>query len=117
MEKKKAVKKGIKPSVSTKGLAGERKKTGSAAAGRGVKFVFHGKEARQVYLTGEFNSWDTQSLPMVRSNGGEWQVEVDLAPGRYEYNFFVDGVWVQDPACREKVVNPYGSQNCVIQVS
>lgn len=93
-----------------------RKKT-AADIKRDVKFVLHALEAKEVYLSGEFNNWDTTSVPMKKSSAGEWQAEVDLAPGRYEYNFFVDGVWVEDPGCRERIANPFGTRNCVIQVN
>lgn len=88
----------------------------AVAARRGVRFVFRALDAKEVYLTGEFNNWDTRSLPMKKRKGGEWQAEIDLDPGRYEYNFFVDGVWVQDPVCHERVLNTFGTQNCIIQV-
>lgn len=120
MEKRKPAKKNVKTAVKTSRETRHReeagRKTEAAVSKRGVKFVFHASDAREVYLTGEFNGWDTRSLPMEKSNGGEWQAEIDLAPGRYEYNFYVDGAWVQDPACNERVVNPFGTQNCIVQV-
>jgi 1,4-alpha-glucan branching enzyme len=29
-----------------------------------IEFVFYAPEAMQVFLAGDFNNWDTQSLPM-----------------------------------------------------
>lgn len=115
MGKKKSVKEMTETSARTGGREENRQKAEALAARRGVKFVFRAMDAREVYLTGEFNNWDTRSLPM-KKNGGEWQTEINLDPGRYEYNFFVDGVWVQDPVCHERVVNTFGTQNCVVQV-
>lgn len=117
MAKAKRVKKVVATSGGTPGRTENSGKRREAATKRDVRFVFHAMEAKEVYLTGEFNNWDIRSLPMKRSSGDEWQAEIDLAPGRYEYNFFVDGVWVEDPECRERIVNPFGTQNCVIQVS
>jgi 1,4-alpha-glucan branching enzyme len=117
MEKRKRAKKVSETSVETKRRTVKRRKAEADVTKQGVIFVFHAPGVKEVYLTGEFNSWDTRSLPMRRNNGGEWQAEIELAPGRYEYNLFVDGVWVQDPACHERVVNPFGTQNCIIQVS
>jgi 1,4-alpha-glucan branching enzyme len=83
---------------------------------RDVKFVFKGPDALEVYLAGEFNGWDMRSLPMKRNRKGEWSITVALPPGQHEYNFVVDGTWVQDPACSERVMNPFGTQNCIMQV-
>jgi len=83
---------------------------------RGVKFVFKNPGAGDVFLAGEFNGWDMQSLPMKRNKKGEWSITVSLSPGRHEYNFIVDGAWVQDPACSERLTNYFGTQNCIIQV-
>ncbi|MEJ2684844.1 MAG: glycogen-binding domain-containing protein [Candidatus Sulfobium sp.] len=116
MGKKKSTMKVAETRGEKRARAEKSRKMEAAVARRGVKFVFDALDAKEVYLTGEFNSWDTRSLPMKKRKSGEWQAEVDLEPGRYEYNFFVDGVWVQDPVCRERVVNTFGTQNCIIQV-
>jgi len=37
---------------------------------RRVEFVFQSPEAKEVFLAGGFNGWDTQSLPMMKSREG-----------------------------------------------
>lgn len=37
---------------------------------RNVEFTFYAPMAREVYLAGEFNHWDTQTLPMKKRRGG-----------------------------------------------
>ena len=61
-----------------------------------VEFAFSAPEAREVFLAGEFNDWNTRSLPLKKSGGGVWRTKIKLAPGRYEYKFFVDNAWVED---------------------
>jgi 1,4-alpha-glucan branching enzyme len=93
--------------------------------GRKVEFVLPAPEGKEVYLAGEFNGWDPQSLPMVRDEGGAWEAEMELLPGRYEFKPLIDGAWREDVSCRvmiaaisfklildlEKVSNPLGTQN------
>jgi hypothetical protein len=54
---------------------------------------------------------------MKKANKGTWEAIVTLPPGRYEYRFWVDGVWHDDPNAHERVENPFGSQNCVRIIS
>ncbi|MBN1144194.1 MAG: glycogen-binding domain-containing protein [Bacteroidales bacterium] len=56
--------------------------------------------ARQVVLSGSFNNWSTNELPMNKQADG-WSLDYVMAPGNYEYKFIVDGNWIPDPE------NPY----------
>ncbi len=73
---------------------------------------------RQVSLAGDFNDWDTSTLPMVRDPAdGTWRVRIPLAPGRHTYSFVVDGTrWVIDPLAPRTVEGDLGPAN-VIAVS
>ena len=68
-------------------------------------------EAKTVYLVGDFNNWDTNSDRMI-NKGGEFQREVHLAPGEYQYKFLVDGEWYADPNA-DQVPNSFGSTNSI----
>ena len=81
---------------------------------RNVKFALSSPAAGEVLLAGEFNNWDNWSIPLKKSNDGIWSINIRLLPGRYEYNFIVDGNWVQDTSSPEMVTNPFGTQNSVI---
>jgi 1,4-alpha-glucan branching enzyme len=78
-----------------------------------TQFVFHAPTARQVSLAGDFNNWDPMAGPMHRGHDGVWHLNVALKPGRYEYRFFADEVWCNDPAATQKAVNFLGTENCV----
>jgi len=57
------------------------------------------EKVENVYLAGEFNSWNPTATPMVGPDEyGEYKVSVKLSPGRYQYKFVVDGNWLQDTA-------------------
>lgn len=88
-----------------------------------MEFHFHVPEVMEVYLTGEFNQWDTCSLPMKKDKDGIWKTKIKLPPGRYEYKLFADDEWFEDIACdvriegtsvlgtpgAEQVSNPFGT--------
>jgi 1,4-alpha-glucan branching enzyme len=78
-----------------------------------VQFEFPAPEALEVYLAGDFNNWDSSANPMKKDKKGIWKTTVSLKPGTYEYRFFKDGNWENDPACSQCVPNEFGSQNCV----
>jgi 1,4-alpha-glucan branching enzyme len=86
-------------------------------------FTCHAADAKEVFLAGTFNGWDPAGTPMRETSGGNWSAELELAPGRYEYKFIVDGVWCCEPGDHEAestlpdcVPNAFGSFNREIHV-
>lgn len=86
---------------------------GSPSQTKRVRFELEAPEATSVHLAGDFNAWDTRRTSMKKDQKGVWKVSVNLEPGRYEYRFFVDDRWQDDPGADERVSNPFGAQNCV----
>lgn len=91
--------------------------------GVGTSFTCVAPEAAEVFLSGEFNEWSSTATPMERTADGPWVVSLELAPGRYEYKFVVDGRWVCEPGCdapgegRPRCVpNTFGTLNSVIEL-
>ena len=78
-----------------------------------TQFAFQAPTARQVSLAGDFNNWDTKAGLMHKGLDGVWHLGVPLKPGRYEYRFFADEVWCDDPAALQKAANSIGTDNCV----
>ncbi len=76
-------------------------------------FRFRAPEARSVMLVGDFTQWQKHAIPLQKQEGGVWEVGVDLQPGKHTYRFLVDGEWRDDPECRVRVPNPYGTQDMV----
>lgn len=81
-----------------------------------ISFSFIGPQAENVSIAGDFNNWDTMSHPMKKDKKGVWKISLDLKPGTYQYNFYVDGEWQNDPNCTEYIDNPFGTLNCVKRV-
>ena len=81
-----------------------------------IEFSLRSPQATRIFLAGTFNNWDTNSLPLKKGKDGIWRIKVKMAPGRYEYKYFVDGVWSQEISSSDVVANPFGTQNGVISV-
>jgi len=78
-----------------------------------TEFSLLAPSAQSVFLSGDFNQWDLSSRPLRRDKNGMWKISLPLAPGQYEYRFFVDGEWQSDPSCCDFVNNPFGTSNCL----
>jgi 1,4-alpha-glucan branching enzyme len=77
--------------------------------------VFH-PGAAQVFVAGSFNGWNPSAIPLRPQGDGRWAVDLILRRGKYEYRFFVDGQWRDDPLSPAYVSNPFGGFNCVLVV-
>lgn len=88
---------------------------------RTVTFGVHAPEAQNVAIAGTFNDWDVSAHPMKRCGRGKdagdhWQILLRLLPGTYEYLFYVDGQWWNDPASNQYMTNAFESLNNVMEV-
>lgn len=83
---------------------------------KSAELKLYAPKAKKVYLAGTFNNWNTKDTPAKKDLQGNWKVKINLDPGRYEYKFFVDGNWVNDPNCKGCITNAFGSNNCVIEI-
>ncbi len=81
-----------------------------------VEFALNAPDAKKVCIAGQFNDWNTKSLPMKKGRDGTWKIKLKLPRGKCEYKYFVDGSWAQDISGAERVPNPFGTSNCVIYV-
>jgi glycosidase len=91
---------------------------GDAPAGSvPVTFVFDAGTSANVYVAGEFNSWNASADKMVDEDGdGVYELTLHLAPGRYMYKFVRDGSWLTDETAAEFADDGFGGQNSVLTV-
>ena len=54
---------------------------------------------------------------MTCAGESKWVKELSLPPGRYEYQFVVDGRWMPDLTAADEMPNPFGGFNSVVEVS
>jgi 1,4-alpha-glucan branching enzyme len=94
-------------------LAKSRKKAKGSEKAKETEFNLSAPQAQSVYIAGDFNQWSLSSHPLKQDKKGKWRISMGLNPGRYEYRFFVDGEWQDDPNCSSFVENPFGTSNCL----
>ena len=82
-----------------------------------VTFVLKGyPDARQVYLAGDFNQWNSAKHRMSKAHDGTFRVKVALKQGEYQYKFIADGLWIADAEAQCQVANPFGGVNSVVRI-
>jgi hypothetical protein len=85
---------------------------------REVRIYFYYPPAEKVAVTGDFNGWDRDGVPLKRAGKpGLWETSLRLKPGAYSYNFIVDGeVLVPDPNSPNQMPDGYGGTNSIMLV-
>jgi len=65
--------------------------------------------AERVNLAGEFNNWDTKSIPMKKIRNGDFAVSIDLEKGReYHFKYVIDGhTWINEPNADKHVPSAF----------
>ena len=82
-----------------------------------VCLEFHCEKARTVCIAANFNGWSPEKASMRDTGAGRWLKELSLAPGQYEYQYVVDGKWINDPRAVKSTPNAYGGRNSVLVVA
>jgi 1,4-alpha-glucan branching enzyme len=78
-----------------------------------TRFFFKGNgKEKSVLISGSFNQWSTTGWPLQKNDEG-WYIDLQLAPGRYEYKYIVDGKWIQDRENLLEMDDNYGAENSV----
>jgi 1,4-alpha-glucan branching enzyme len=78
-----------------------------------TRFVFYQKlNAKNVYLSGSFNSWAIKDLEMEYTDTA-WYCDIKLKPGKHLYKFIIDGEWMSDPENKQKERDTYNGYNSV----
>lgn len=81
-----------------------------------INFNLRAPDAQEVSLAGSFNEWDPAIRQLKCDKKGVWRTWLNLPPGHHEYLFIVNGHWLEDPDCKNREANPYGSFNSVVRV-
>jgi glycosidase len=93
-----------------------------AAPARATKVTFRYQPViggvSAVTVAGTFNGWDPKANPLADADqDGIWELALDVAPGRHEYKFVVNGdQWFTDETAADFVPDPYGGKNSVLDL-
>lgn len=74
--------------------------------------LYQYKNANTVYLSGSFNQWATEALPMIKTDTA-WYCDVKLTAGKHLYKFIVNGEWKNDSENKLKESDTYSGNNSV----
>jgi 1,4-alpha-glucan branching enzyme len=74
--------------------------------------------ASKVNLAGDFNHWNTDSIPMKKLKGGEYKVTIALERGKeYQFKYLIDGKsWINEKEADKLVPNEFQTENSVVIV-
>jgi 1,4-alpha-glucan branching enzyme len=80
----------------------------------GTVFRLAASNARNVLLAADFTGWNKSPLKMIKGPDGVWRLRINLAPGRYRYQFLID-LGTQNPAAMRRPP-PFGTLHGVVEV-
>lgn len=82
-----------------------------------VTFTIEAKDAKKVFVSGDFNSWSEKKNELKKLKNGTFKGTLDLdKDNTYEFKYLVDGSWVNDEQADSYKWNDLGSENSVIEV-
>ena len=108
---------GCKTNTACKTADTDTKNNAKRKTVQSTEFTIMAPDAREVFITGDFNNWNPSEHCMRKFKDGKYAKKLKLKPGRYEYQFVVDGQWWTDPTNPNRQPNSFGSENSVIEVS
>ena len=81
-----------------------------------ITFTYAGKPGDVVTVHGSFNDWQEAFKVLAdKNNDGQFSCTCMLKPGRYEYKFQVNGLWMTDETNPNFVQNAFGSLNNILE--
>ncbi len=73
-------------------------------------------EGSEISVMGDFNGWNDAKHVMKKTRNGTWAIEIKLAPGEYQFLYFIDRrVWKTDDDA-PRVVNAFGTENSLVKM-
>lgn len=88
-----------------------------ASGTREAVFAIDAPSANEVYVVGDFNSWQVGSEGRLsKAESGRWEKRLGLSSGKYNYKFVVDGQWILDTNNADREQNSFGTFNSVLKV-
>lgn len=70
-----------------------------------IKIIYTGApNASKVSIAGSFNNWKPNKLLLKKNDNGQWQIDLPIKPGNYEYKYIIDGNWQNGSNKKMKIV-------------
>ncbi|UXP30584.1 isoamylase early set domain-containing protein [Reichenbachiella agarivorans] len=77
------------------------------------------KDASNISLSGSFNDWDLNSLPLEKTKSGDFKLVMELPKNtQYQFRYLIDGeIWMNDDEADGYVDNHLSNEsNCIISL-
>lgn len=86
--------------------------------GEKIVFFYHDDAAKNVFLVGDFNDWNTSKNQFSKCSDGVWRARISCQPGgKYRYKFLVNGErWTEDVSHGLKEEDGFGGFNSILIV-
>jgi chromosome partitioning protein len=82
-----------------------------------VAFTIEAPAAKDIYIVGDFNDWKMNDESRLgQYENGCWEKRMELARGRYRYQFLVDGKWTVDSKNPDLEANPFGTFDSIMKI-
>ncbi len=81
-----------------------------------ILFRLHAPDAGRVSVSGTFNGWDPDALPLRKTADGWWEARVRIRPGTHEYIYLVDGKPVTPPEAHRTTDDGFGGRNGILEI-
>ena len=66
-------------------------------------------------MAGDFTNWKQRLF--TKKSHGDWNITVELMPGKYYYKYVVDNIWIRDPNNPKSEPDKYGGRRSIIEVN
>ena len=73
-----------------------------------IHFLHDRPDITDMRVTGTFNGWDDEGIPMYQDEDGVWFTYVAIPAGTQKYKFYLDGRWMPDPDVEKAVPDGRG---------
>ena len=83
---------------------------------RVVPFDVVAPGAMYVEVTGDFTGWVKEGIRLRHQGNGDWRTLLTLEPGEYQYRLRINGEWKDHAEATRRISNPFGTENCVLEV-
>lgn len=82
-----------------------------------ITFSVFAPDAKEVYVVGDFNDWKLDDNSRMGKDNDIWKKKMNFIRGSYRYRFVVDGIWLEDSNNSNKVLNPYGEMDSLLELT
>ncbi|MBQ2601609.1 MAG: glycogen-binding domain-containing protein [Treponema sp.] len=82
-----------------------------------IRFIYTGLSGQQVRLGASFTNWDSWIYTLQEVRPGQYQIDLPLPPGKYEYAYYIGMKSYPDKTNPERCYTPDGKEASLLVVT